>query len=114
MAVCRRCGSRDVADELQWDTVIGHECCDCGYYWSIGRVGGFPGEHYFIPDMPSIDEEIDLMMSDQECMEGYEDGDECETIYDYEMMEQLGISKEALDVLVEVQGEFDDDDDLPF
>lgn len=97
---CRKCGSTNTADELQWDTVIGHECCDCGYYWSIGFVGGFPGEHYFVPyrDEPGMFDDMD------------DDNEEHD-----ELAEHLGLSVEALEVLTEIQqDDYIEDDDLPF
>lgn len=109
MAKCRKCGCTRLYSELQWDTVIGYECSNCGHYWSIGSVGGFPGEHYFIPD-PDPD-----YYEDEERMNELQ---EQEREYD-EVAEQLGLSKEALDKLQEAQQEdnphnFEEDDDLPF
>lgn len=46
---CPSCGSMDLYDLMQWDIVIGYECGNCGESWEIGRVGGTPGDHYFIP-----------------------------------------------------------------
>lgn len=100
---CKNCGSMDVMDELQWDTVVGHECCDCGYYWSIGFVGGFPGEHYFVPY--------------QEHLEDYDDLEDTEEHPDKDLADSIGISVEALEVLTRVQQDDyidDDDDELPF
>lgn len=59
---CKVC--KETMDEiLQWDTVIGYYCDNCGREVKIGTVEGFAGEHYFVS---SYNDELNLLAEESD------------------------------------------------